>query len=349
MEVKSVTYVVPCYNEEGSLAEMYRRLAAVASELPDIDFEWLFVNDGSADRTAEVLNELAGRDRRVAVIHLARNCGHQNALTAGLDFADADVIITMDADLQDPPELVHDFIAKIEDGYDVVHAQRRSRKGETFFKLATARLFYGGIRKLSGQDIVENAGDFRAFNRSVLYAIQSFRERHRFLRGLFSYVGFRQCAIQYDRDARYAGETKYPFRKMFKFALDAVVSFSSSPVRAILYVAGLLWLTSLGYLIHAILARFVWDITVPGWTSTVVLLTFFSGVQLIAIAVIGEYVARVFEQGQQRPMYWVASTRNLPVESRLGDKQELLEPRMSERILRTRHDRTRDDDRLDDE
>ena len=309
--MKTITYVIPCYNEEETLPEIYRRLSAIPDTMPSYGFEFLFVNDGSKDRTTERLDELASGDKRVKVIHLARNCGHQKALTAGLDYATGDIIITIDADLQDPPELVHEFVAKIEQGFEVVHAQRKARHGETRFKLATAWLFYFIISRLASREIVPNSGDFRAFTRKVQRSAGAFREPHRFLRGSFATIGFRQCVIPYDRDARYAGVTKYPFTKMLRFALDAVLSFSPLPVRMVFFAAMTLFLISLVYLGHSLVGFFVYQRNVQGWTSIMILMTFFSALILFALAGIGEYVARVFEQGQQRPLYWISDVRNV--------------------------------------
>jgi len=310
MDVKIISVLVPCYNEAETLLVLYGRLTDLAGRLTR-EFEFIFVNDGSTDNTPEILDDLAAGDPRVKVLHLAQNRGHQIALTAGMDHASGEMIVTIDADLQDPPELIAEMLAKIEEGFDVVHAQRRSRAGETYFKLATARIFYVLMNRLTMGRIIENCGDFRAFSRPVLQVISQFREPHRFLRGMFSEIGFRQCVIPYDRDARYAGETKYPLPKMVKFAVDAVFSFSAAPIRMILGLSIAIWALSLLYLIKTLYEKFILQITVPGWASIIVLLTFLTGLILFSLAVIGAYVGRVFEQGQQRPLYWVRETRNI--------------------------------------
>ena len=310
MHVDLISVIVPCYDESETLPEFYRRVCAVAKSLGR-RFEFVFVNDGSRDETAAVLDELAERDRRVKVVHLAQNRGHQIALTAGMDHASGDMVVTIDADLQDPPELIGEMLSRIEEGFDVVHAQRDSRAGETVFKLATARLFYVMMRRMTGGRVIENCGDFRAFSRPVLEVICHFREPHRFMRGLFSEVGFRQCVVTYDRDPRHAGDTKYPLHKMIRFAVDAVFSFSAAPIRLILGLSAALWLLSLLYLAKTLYEKFVLEITVPGWVSLIVLMTFLTGLILFSLAVIGAYVGRIFEQGQRRPLYWVSETRNV--------------------------------------
>lgn len=312
--IHTVSVIVPCYNESETIGEFYRRMAGVADKTEKYRFELLFINDGSRDDTAIRLNDLADRDKRVKVVHLARNLGHQIAITAGMDFAEGDLIVIIDADLQDPPEEIPRMLEKLEDGFDLVHAQRKRRDGESWFKLTTAWLFYKIMRRFSTREIIDNCGDFRAFNRKVLVAVRKFRERHRFMRGIFAIIGFRQCIIQYDRDKRYAGETKYPFRKMLGLAVNAILSFSSSPIRFITWTSFALWAISLIYLVKALLDHFVFRVTVPGWTSIIILMTFYNGIILFSIGIIGSYVGRAFEQAQGRPLYWVGDTKNIDQE-----------------------------------
>lgn len=311
MVFKKISCIVPCFNEAEVLPEFYRRVSAVAKQLSAYEFEFLFVNDGSFDATAEVLNSLATEDRCVKVLHFARNQGHQAAITAGMDFSNGDIVVIIDADLQDPPELLREIIGKIQEGYQIVHMQRRTRCGETGFKLATAWGFYKLMRWLTGDNIIENSGDFRAFSRPVLKTVQGFREEHRFLRAIFASLGFRQCVVQYDRDPRYAGTTKYTFGKMLKLALNAVLSFSSAPIKVISWFAVFSWLISLLYLAKALVDHFIFKITVQGWTSIIILLTFFSGVIIFCLGIIASYVGRIFEQGQRRPIYWLSDARNI--------------------------------------
>jgi dolichol-phosphate mannosyltransferase len=313
MDVKKITYVIPCYNEELVLPELYRRLLLVAEKHAGHEFEFLFVNDGSRDRTQEILDEYAASDSRVKVLHFANNRGHQMALTAGMDFATGDMIVTMDADLQDPPEFIQEMLEKVEEGYEIINMQRKKRKGETWFKRATARGYYTLMRKLTSESFIEDSGDFKAFTQPVLKVVQSFRERHRYLRGIFGMLGFRQCILQYDRDERFAGKTKYPLGKMLRFGLDGIVSFSTAPIKLLAWLAVLLWFASIGYLVKSLIEHFVFKTTVTGWTSLIILMTFFTGIIIFSLSVIASYVARIFEQGQQRPFYWPREARNIDV------------------------------------
>jgi len=340
MKVKSISLVIPCYNEEGTIEEFYRRAVELVGKIGNRNFDFIFVNDGSQDKTGLILNQLAELDSRVKVLHLAQNRGHQIALTAGLDHAAGDMIVTIDADLQDPPELIQDMLQKIEEGCDLVHAQRRRRKGETFFKLASARLFYRLMRYVGKIKIVENCGDYRAMTRPVLDTVIGFRTPHRFLRGIFSQVGFNQCVISYDRDPRYAGDTKYPFLKMLSLSIDALLGFSATPIRVITWLSITLWALSLIYLIKSLFEHFILHITVPGWTSLIVMLFFSTGLILFCIAILGAYIGRIYEQGQQQPLYWLCDARNLDLESinyRDGRLPELL---LSKRILKHIKDKT---------
>lgn len=311
MTVKKISYIVPCFNEADVLPEFYRRVSGVAKQLPGYAFEFIFVNDGSFDTTADILNALSADDPRVKVLHFARNQGHQAAITAGMDFSLGDIVVIIDADLQDPPELITEIIEKIREGHQIVHMQRRTRSGETGLKLVTAWGFYKLMCWLTGDNIIENSGDFRAFSRSVLKTVQGFREEHRFMRGIFASLGFRQCIVQYDRDSRYAGKTKYTFGKMFTLALNGLLSFSSAPIKVISWFAVFSWSISLLYLIKALVEHFILKITVPGWTSIIILLTFFSGVIIFCLGIIASYVGRIFEQGQQRPLYWLSDAKNI--------------------------------------
>ncbi len=314
--VCTVTLLAPCYNEEAVLPVYYERVRALAAKHPGQSFYFLFVNDGSTDSTPMLLDALATQDGRVQVIHLAANRGHQIALTAGLDAADSDLVVILDADLQDPPEVVSTMLEKAEAGYDVINAQRRKRAGETWFKRASASLFYRLMKRLATRAWLEDCGDFRGLSHRAVLAIRQYREPHRFMRALALELGFRQCVITYDRAARAAGETKYPLRKMVKLAVDAALGFSTAPIRAIIWLSLLLWCISLPYLAWALYDKFILHHTVPGWASIVMLVVFFSGLQLFCLGIIGQYVGRIFEQGQRRPLYTVMETRNLPVSPR---------------------------------
>ncbi len=306
-----VSLIAPCYNEAELLDSFYERVCRIAEAESPCEFEFFFVNDGSTDETGALLDAFADRDARVKVLHLARNQGHQIALTAGMDFASGDVIVTLDADLQDPPEVIPELLRKIGEGHDIVHAQRRERPGETRFKLWTARLFYRFLQAFSAESLIDNCGDFRAFTRPVLLAARSFRERHRFLRGTFVLLGFRQAVVSYDRAPRPAGKTKFSLGRMLGLAIDGILSFSSAPLKGLLWLAAVLWAVSLLFLTKALVGHFILHRTVPGWTSLVVLLTFFTGLNLFSISVVGAYVARIFEQGQARPLYWCSRMKNI--------------------------------------
>jgi dolichol-phosphate mannosyltransferase len=338
--IELISLVIPCYNEEATIEEFYRRSQAIADQLSQRRFEFIFINDCSTDLTGSILNNLAAKNPSVKVLHLAQNRGHQIALTAGLDLALGDMIITIDADLQDPPELIHEMLEKIENGFDIVHAQRRIRKGETRFKLFTAWLFYRLMRWVSNTAIIENCGDFRAFTQPVKTVLSAFRSPHRFLRGIFVQLGFQQCVIQYDRDARYGGQTKYPFLKMLNLSIDALLGFSAAPIRIISLVSICLWVFSLLYMVKSLIEHFILKLTVPGWTSIVVLLFFFTGLILFSIAIIGSYVGRIYIQGQNQPLYWLADARNFDPEALNQRQGEIPEIKISQRILQGRENDT---------
>jgi dolichol-phosphate mannosyltransferase len=300
----------PVYNEE-SLVEVFYERATAALEA--FDYELIIVNDGSSDGTAEILDRLAATDPRLRVVHLSRNFGHQAALTAGLEHARGDAVAMLDADLQDPPELVPDMVGLWEEGSDVVYAVREQREGETKFKLATAAWFYKLFDKLAQVDLEPNSGDFRLLDRRALDALLSLGERSRFLRGMTVWVGFTQTAISYKRDPRYAGETKYPLRKMLRFSLDAIASFSHLPLQVA---------TALGFLfsgvaflaIPVVVALRLAGSYLPGFGSITIAILMLGGIQLIAIGLIGEYVGRIYDEVKRRPLYIVREQRNEPVE-----------------------------------
>jgi polyisoprenyl-phosphate glycosyltransferase len=304
-----VSVVTPMHNEEESAMEFHRRVCAA---LTDIPFELVVVDDGSTDGTAALLEELADSDPRVKVVELSRNFGHQTAITAGLDSATGDAVVMIDADLQDPPELIPTMLEKWSEGADVVYAVRTRREGETAFKRATASLFYRLISKMADVKLQANSGDYRLLDRRALEALQTMRERNRYLRGMTVWVGFTQTAVEYERDERFAGETKYPFRKMLRFALDAIVSFSHTPLQLATVVgfifAALAFLGIPVAIIFRITGQFV-----PGITTTVIAVLLLGGIQLMAIGVIGEYVGRIYDEVKQRPLYFVRSRRNMDV------------------------------------
>ena len=334
MRVKKISVVIPCFNEAKTIDEFHRRALALADSRPHRQFEFIYVDDGSTDMTGAILNGFAANDACVKVVHLAQNRGHQVALSAGMDVSVGDMIVTIDSDLQDPPELIVKLIEKIEEGFDIVHARRKHRSGETVFKILTARIFYRVLRWFANTPIIENCGDFRAFTRPVLEAVNAFRSTDRFLRGIFVQVGFRQCIIDYDRDARYAGKTKYTLLNMFKLSIDALLGFTDMPIRIITAVSIVLWLFSLIFIFKSLVEHFILNITVPGWTSLIVLITFFTGLILFSIAIVGAYVGRIFIQGQNPPMYWINDVRNLELDHLEGRSAGLPEIVLSQSILR---------------
>lgn len=313
-----ISVVVPLYNEEGNVAELLRRISAIMRRVCGEDtYEIVAVNDGSRDRTLDALREARTLEPRLVVVDLSRNFGHQIAATAGLDTANGDAVILMDGDLQDPPELIEAFLARWREGYDVVYATRRSRKGESFFKLQTARIFYRVIRRLTNVSIPVDTGDFRLMSRRVVDALGQTREKHRFLRGLVSWVGFRQIGVEYERDERHAGATKYPISKMVTFAIDGITSFSEIPLRFATYLGFAVSLVAFLYvavvLVLAILGR-----NEPGYTSMMSVILFLGGVQLVTIGIAGEYLGRIYDQVKARPLYLLSSVeRAEPLEARV--------------------------------
>jgi polyisoprenyl-phosphate glycosyltransferase len=301
--VPDLSIVAPCYNEEAVLAEFHRRVAAVADSM-GVSYELVLVDDGSRDRTWEVMRELSTRDPHLVCVRLSRNHGHQLALTAGLSVCRGKRVLILDADLQDPPELLPQMMSEMDRGAEVVYGQRRHRAGESAAKLATASLFYRLINRLTDVKIPNDAGDFRLISRRVLDLFLAMPERQRFIRGMISWLGFRQVPVLYDRDARYAGETKYPLRKMVRLAVDAVTSFSTRPL-VLASVLGLLFSTvAFGMLVYALVAWAFFD-TVAGWTSQMVVVTLLGGIQLLVLGIQGEYIGRLYEQAKGRPLFLI--------------------------------------------
>jgi len=300
----SVTYVLPIYNEAGNIPLLYQRVCEATADLP-YDVEMLFVNDGSTDRSLALLLGIQEQDHRVSVIDFARNYGHQLAVTAGLDNATGDAVIIMDSDLQDPPEVSCELLEQWERGYDVVYAQRRTRQ-DSAFKKSTAALFYKILQKVSEIEIPPNTGDFRLLDRRVVDEVKKFREHDRFIRGMVSYVGFKQVAVQFDRDERYAGVSGYPLSKMLKLAADGILGFSTFPLTVIARIgfasAGL---SLLGVLYALYMKLFVPGSVVEGWTFIVIAVLFMGGLQLIMLGILGGYIGRIYKQVQNRPLYGV--------------------------------------------
>jgi len=302
----ALSVVIPCYNEEACLAELHRRVSAAAREAVGASHEIVLINDGSRDGSWQIMQELAARDSRVVAINLSRNHGHQLALTAGLDLCSGARILIIDADLQDPPELLSAMMAEMDrSAADVVFAVRRVRQGETAFKKATAKVFYRMLDKLTDVDIPLDTGDFRLMSRRALDAFLSLPEQARFIRGMVSWIGFKQVPFVYDRQERFSGTTKYPLRKMIAFALDAVTGFSTAPLRLASHIGLWLVLASVALLLY-ILFGYFWGNTVQGWTSTMLVVVVLGAVQMFVLGMIGEYLGRLYIESKRRPLYIVA-------------------------------------------
>jgi glycosyltransferase involved in cell wall biosynthesis len=306
----TLSVVVPLYNEEHNVAPLVERIVAILERLPDRPaYEIVLVNDGSADGTLAAIRKEMSARAHLVLVNLSRNFGHQLAATAGIELATGDAVVLMDGDLQDPPELIEAFVERWRAGYDVVYAVRRSRKGESAFKLFTARLFYRVIKRLTNVAIPVDTGDFRLMSRRVVEALRKSPERHRFLRGMVSWVGFNQTGVEYDRDERHSGTTKYPMAKMIRFAVDGITSFSDIPLRFAAYFGFAVSALAFVYAIVVIVAKLFRvnpPAYTPGWASTIVAVVFLGGVQLISLGIIGEYLGRIYDQVKGRPLYLVS-------------------------------------------
>ena len=313
--MKKISVVIPMYYEEEVANECYNRTKKVLNGLENYDYEIIFVNDGSKDKTLPILTAIATKDEKAKVISFSRNFGHQAAVTAGLKFVTGDCILIIDSDMQDPPELLVDMLKLWEDGNEVIYAKRKTRKGESKFKLMTAKMFYKILNNLSDVEIPKDTGDFRLVDRKVVDVINSMPEHNKFLRGLFSWVGFKQEPIEYERQERFAGKTKYPLKKMLKLASDGIISFSTKPLKVIGGIGIASIFISFILLIYAILSYiFKWNNLASGWTSLMVAITFFAGVQLVSIWMISEYIARIYDDTKQRPEYIINEKINIKEE-----------------------------------
>lgn len=294
--------VIPVYNEEAVVQESYRRLKAVMGSTGEA-YELIFVNDGSRDKTEEMVSALCDADSCVRLLSFSRNFGHQTAITAGMDASSGQAVVVIDADLQDPPEIILEMIAKWKEGYDVVYGQRISREGETWFKKLTAKGFYRILKALTSVDIPVGTGDFRLIDRKVCDVLSSLNEKNRYVRGLVSWVGFKQTAVRFHRQERYAGETKYPLKKMLKFAMDGITTFSYKPLKLTSYLGFFVSLCSFLYLLVVLYLKLFTEKTVSGWASAVSVSLLFNGVILMMLGIIGEYIGRIYDETKNRPLY----------------------------------------------
>ena len=323
-----LSLVIPLFNEEAVLPLLVGRLDAVLAEL-DCDAEIILVDDGSRDDTLALVRQVAARDRRYGALSFSRNFGHQAAITAGLDVASGDAVVIMDADLQDPPEILKRMLQLYREGYDVVSAQRVGREGDGWWKRSTASAFYWLMRKTVDERIVPEVGDFRLLSRDVVRALRQFREQHRFMRGLIAWLGFREAVVPFERAPRAAGTTKYPTLKMAAFAWTAITSFSGLPLRVGVLAGLAMTLMGALYFVYALYRALVAHATVPGWTSLVFLQTFFSGATLLSIGLMGEYLARVYDESKRRPLYIVRDAINLPVAGEPPARTIVVAPRLA--------------------
>jgi polyisoprenyl-phosphate glycosyltransferase len=299
-----LSVVAPVYNERDSVEELWRRLSLALADLGD--YEILLVDDGSTDGSWEALRGLAARDERLRLLKLSRNFGHQVALTAGLDAARGDAVVLIDADLQDPPELIPQLVARWQEGFDVVYAVRERRDGESRMRLLAIRAFYRLFRRMAATDIPADTGDFRLLSRRAVDSLARMPERARYLRGMTSWIGFRQVGVSYRRDARYAGTSKYPFGKLFRLASDGIASFSTAPIKLLTRVGFVMIGFCAGVLAWTLYTRFFTHDAPQGWTSVLAVVLLLGGVQLLGMGIVGQYIARIFEETKQRPLYFVA-------------------------------------------
>ena len=319
MNRKKLSVIVPMYYEEEVAYEFYNRLKNVVEEI-DFNYEIIFINDGSKDNTLMILKGIANEDSNVRIIDFSRNFGHQVAVTAGILNCKGDLAVVIDADLQDPPELIVDMIEEWKKGFDVVYAKRKTRKGESKFKLVTAKYFYKILSNLADIEIPRDTGDFRLIDKKVIESFKEMPERNRFIRGMISWVGFKQTFVEYNRDERFAGETKYPLKKMIKFATDGIISFSSKPLKVMSSLGILTLFVSFIILIYSIVSK-LYGNTSSGWTSIMCVLVFFSGVQLVSLGIIGEYIARIYDESKNRPLYLINEMVNFKQEEKLNENK----------------------------
>lgn len=299
-----ISIVIPVYYEEEVVRACYDALLEVIKKNA-WQYELIFVNDGSKDRTLTLLKEIASQDEQVKIIDFSRNFGHQIAITAGIFHSQGDATVIIDADLQDPPCVIEELVGKWQEGYDVVYAKRRKRKGEKVFKLVTAKCFYRFLHFMSDVEIPMDTGDFRLMDRKVVEAFKKMPERNRFVRGMVSWIGFDQTFIEYDREERLAGKTKYPLKKMLHFASDGIISFSTKPLKIVRSLGGLTILIAIILLIYSLVSKYILNSAITGWTSLMVAITFFSGVQLFSIGLLGEYIGRIYDESKGRPLYFI--------------------------------------------
>jgi len=308
--VKTISILIPAYNEEPVLDKLFTRLANLANETKEYDFEFLFVNDGSKDQTLDFIKDYAATDSRVSYINLSRNFGKEIGMIAGLDHAVGDAVVIIDADLQDPPELIPEMIKLWEEGYDDVYAKRKSREGESWFKKFTSKMYYKTLQSVTRIPIQEDTGDFRLLDRRVVEALKQFRESQRNTKAMFSWVGFQKKEILYDRDSRAAGETKWNYIKLVELAIDGITSFTTAPLRISTYAGIAVSILAFIYLVYLVIRTVFLGVDLAGYPSMMAVILFLGGVQLLSLGIIGEYIGRIFNETKQRPLYLIEEYHN---------------------------------------
>lgn len=303
--MKKITILVPAYNEEESLNALYERISKIMNSMENYEFELLFINDGSKDKTLSMIKELRSKDNRVCYVDFSRNFGKEIAMIAGLDYATGDCVIIMDADLQDPPELIPQMVELWEQGYDDVYAKRRSRAGETWLKKFTSKMYYKVLQSLTKVEIQKDTGDFRLLDRRCVNALRKMRENGRCSKSMFSWIGYNKKEIMYDRDPRFAGQTKWNYKKLIDLAIDGITSFTTSPLRIATYISIPTFLTLLIYFIYVIVKCIRLNIAIQAFQAIILLILFFAGIQIILIGIMGEYLGRIFNESKNRPLYLV--------------------------------------------
>jgi polyisoprenyl-phosphate glycosyltransferase len=303
-----LSIVVPAYNEETNLRPLFDKLEAVLQPIT-ADYEIVVVNDGSTDHTLSILYDIQGRDPHLVVVDLARNFGKEIAMTAGIELASGQAVVPIDADLQDPPELIASFVAKWQEGYEVVYGVRTERQGETWFKRLSAGAFYRFINHISDTPIPCDTGDYRLLDRRVVEVLKRMPERARFMKGLFAWVGFRQIGVPFERPARFHGRTKWSYLRLWRFALNGIFSFSVAPLKVCTLLGSVLGALSIGYMLYLFVRTLVHGVDVPGYASLMVVVLFMGGIQLLGIGILGEYIARIFDEAKQRPLYVIREIR----------------------------------------
>lgn len=310
--MKKISVIIPMYYEEEVVEECYNKMKNVLENLKDYDYEIICINDGSKDKTLDILEKIANKDNKVKVLSFSRNFGHQPAVTAGLKYVTGDCAIVIDADLQDPPELIPQMIKLWEEGNEVIYGKRKTREGESIFKLLTAKMFYKTLNALSDVEIPKDTGDFRLVDRKVVDILNSMPEHNKFLRGLWGWIGFKQIPFEYERKERFAGKTKYPLKKMLKLASDGIIGFSTKPLRIVGALGIISIIISIAILIYSLIS-YIYGLNnlTPGWTSIMVTITLFSGVQLLSVWIMSEYIGRIYDESKKRPQFIIEKKINI--------------------------------------